>query len=79
MTGLPAARFGLRERGVLREGAYADLVLINPRTVLDAATFEEPERPATGIEHVLVNGECVWEHGTATGKRSGRLLIRGES
>jgi N-acyl-D-amino-acid deacylase len=79
MTGLPAARFGLRERGVLREGAYADLVLIDPRTVIDAATFEEPERPAAGIEHVLVNGECVGEHGTATGKRSGRLLIRGES
>jgi N-acyl-D-amino-acid deacylase len=77
MTGLPAARFGLRDRGVLREGAYADLVLFDPVTVIDTASFEEPQQPARGIHSVLVNGQCVWEQGRSTGRRPGRLLARG--
>jgi N-acyl-D-amino-acid deacylase len=76
MTGLPAARFGLRERGVLREGAHADLVLFDPDTVIDAATFEDPVQPARGIRNVFVNGECVWENGASTGKRPGKMLAR---
>jgi len=77
MTGLPAARFGLCDRGVLVHGAYADIVLFDPATVIDSATFEDPQQPARGIHTVLVNGECVWEQGAATGKRPGRLLARG--
>ncbi|MFO1352015.1 MAG: amidohydrolase family protein [Gammaproteobacteria bacterium] len=71
MTSLPAARFGLRERGVLRAGAYADLVLFDPDTVGDRATFADPTLPAAGIEHVFVNGRAVWRAGATTGARPG--------
>ena len=56
MTALPAAQFGLTDRGVLRAGAYADLVLFDPATIADRATFEQPTTPAAGIAQVLVNG-----------------------
>jgi N-acyl-D-amino-acid deacylase len=78
MTSLPAARFGLTGRGVLRPGAYADLVLFDPATVADAATFEKPKTPATGIELVMVNGRAVWQDGRPTGNRPGRALRRAE-
>lgn len=74
MTSLPAARFGLRGRGVIREGAHADLVLLDPATVLDRSTFEDPCQPADGIELVLVNGRAVWRDGASTGNRPGRGL-----
>jgi N-acyl-D-amino-acid deacylase len=74
MTGLTAATFGLRDRGVLRVGAFADLVLFDPATVIDRATFEAPTRPAAGIELVLVNGRPVWRAGAPTGERPGRAL-----
>jgi N-acyl-D-amino-acid deacylase len=77
MTGLTAATFGLRDRGVLRVGAFADLVLFDPATVIDRATFEAPTRPAAGIELVLVNGRPVWRAGAPTGERPGRALRRG--
>jgi len=76
MTGLTAATFGLRDRGVLRVGAFADLVLFDPATVIDRATFEAPTRPAAGIELVLVNGRPVWRAGAPTGERPGRALRR---
>ncbi len=76
MTGLTAARFGLSNRGVLKEGAYADLTLFDPRTVIDTATFEAPLRPAAGIHTVIVNGEPVWQDGKPTGARPGRMLLR---
>ena len=78
MTGLTAARFGLVDRGVLREGAYADVTLFDPATVIDAASFEDPVRPAPGIHSVIVNGERVWADGAATGARPGRVLKRRE-
>jgi N-acyl-D-amino-acid deacylase len=76
MTGLPAARFGLSGRGVIAEGAYADLAVFDPATVIDRATFAEPTRPAAGIAHVFVNGRPVWTDGKPTGERSGRALRR---
>jgi N-acyl-D-amino-acid deacylase len=76
MTALTAQRFGLRERGVLREGAYADVTLFDPVKVGDAATFDDPTRPANGIHTVIVNGEPVWADGQPTGARPGRVLRR---
>ncbi len=76
MTGLPAARFGLAGRGEIRAGAYADLVLFDPETIIDRATFEEPERPAAGIDMVMVNGAVIRQSGDDTGARPGRVLRR---
>ncbi len=76
MTGLPARKFGLRDRGVLREGAHADITIFNPDTVMDTADFQNSTRPATGVEAVIVNGVPVWRHGRATGERPGRFLPR---
>lgn len=74
MTALSAAQFGLTDRGVLRPGAYADLVLFDPATIADAATFDKPKTPAKGIVEVFVNGRSVWRDGRATGNRPGRAL-----
>jgi N-acyl-D-amino-acid deacylase len=76
MTGLPAERFGLINRGRVVPGAYADLCVFDPATVTDLATFEQPTTPAAGISFVLVNGEVVWQHGASTGARPGRTLRR---
>ena len=76
MTALPAAVFGLADRGVLAEGMLADVTLFDADLVLDEATYDAPTRPARGIRLVLVNGEPVWEDGAATGRRPGRLLRR---
>ena len=74
MTGLPAREFGIQQRGLLAEGNFADLVIFDPETVIDTATFEEPRQPAAGIEHVLVNGVSVWRDGKATGALPGAVL-----
>src|SRR6266436_2653358 len=74
MTSLPAQRLNWKERGILREGAFADLVLFNPETVIDRATFSDPFALPTGIEKVFVNGELVWDAGKPTGSRPGRVL-----
>jgi N-acyl-D-amino-acid deacylase len=76
MTSLPAAQFGLTDRGTLRPGAYADLVLFDPKTIADTATFDKPKTPAAGIAAVMVNGRMVWRSGAATGARPGRALRR---
>ncbi|ULR89753.1 N-acyl-D-amino-acid deacylase family protein [Comamonas sp. B21-038] len=76
MTGLSATRFGLAGRGFLREGYAADMVLFNPLTVADQATFEHPMRPAMGINTVWTNGAPVWRNSSTTGKRPGHLLRR---
>jgi N-acyl-D-amino-acid deacylase len=76
MTGLTAKNFGLKDRGVLKEGAYADLALFDADTVGEAATYEAPIAPAHGIEAVIVNGAIVWRDGGSTGARPGRVLAR---
>ena len=63
MTGVPAERFGLVDRGVVREGALADLVIFDARTVADRATYDEPHQLSIGIEHVLVGGVEIFAHG----------------
>jgi N-acyl-D-amino-acid deacylase len=78
MTSLPARTFGLADRGVLAEGAFADLVLFDPARVIDTATFEKPATPAAGIQRVFVNGRCVWRDDAPTGQRPGRALRGGE-
>jgi N-acyl-D-amino-acid deacylase len=75
MTGLPAQRLGWKERGTLREGAFADLVLFNPDTVIDHATYAKPFEFSSGIEKVFVNGTLVWDDGKATGAKPGRVLL----
>ena len=76
MTGLTARNFGLKDRGVLKEGAYADLALFDAETVDEAATYEKPIAPARGVEMVIVNGNIVWSEGRTTGARPGRVLPR---
>ncbi len=77
MTGLSAARFGLAERGFVREGYWADLVLFDAATIRDAASFTDPMQPAEGIAAVWVNGELSWRQRKPTGARAGRFLARG--
>lgn len=76
MTSLPAAWFGLRDRGVLRPGAFADIVIFDPETVADRGTFIKPAVPAAGIDAVIVNGRVAWQDGAHTGARAGRVLAR---
>jgi N-acyl-D-aspartate/D-glutamate deacylase len=76
MTGLPAQRFGLTGRGLVREGYSADLVLLDPETVRDVATFTDPIRVAEGIEAVWVNGVLSYRNQALTGQRAGRFLPR---
>jgi N-acyl-D-amino-acid deacylase len=77
MTGLPAGKFGLQGRGVLKKGAHADITIFDADTVIDAADFEHSMRPAKGIATVIVNGDIVWRDGKPTGARPGRVLTRG--
>ena len=64
MTGRTAEVFGIVDRGVIREGAYADLVLFDPATVRDAATFADPTKPADGILKTWINGQLAYEAGS---------------
>lgn len=73
-TSLPAQRMGLRDRGMLRAGAFADVTIFDPATINDAATFEDPHRTSVGIEYVIVNGVISLEHGKVTGHLGGRPL-----
>jgi len=77
MAALPAQKLGLKDRGELAKGKKADIVLFNPDTVIDRATFTDPYQYPEGIEYVLVNGEVVIERGEHTGVLPGRILSRG--
>ncbi|HET9527285.1 MAG TPA: D-aminoacylase [Pyrinomonadaceae bacterium] len=77
MTSLPAQRFRLRDRGLVRPGFKADLVLFDPARIIDRSTFQQPELFSEGVKRVFVNGEEVWIDGSVTGRRPGRPLRRG--
>jgi len=74
MTSLPAQILGLQDRGQIRKGFAADVVVFDPDKIQDHATFEEPHRYSTGVSHVLVNGELVLRDGEHTGALPGRVL-----
>ncbi|MBI4490279.1 MAG: D-aminoacylase [Deltaproteobacteria bacterium] len=74
MTSLPAQVLGLKDRGLLREGFWADIVVLDPDAVTDTATYENPKQYPKGIEYVLVNGRVVIEGGDHTGDRPGRVI-----
>ena len=74
MTGKSASVFGLDKRGIIDVGNYADLVIFNPETVIDKASYQSPKLHADGIENVLVNGEVVWQEDSATQNRPGMFL-----
>ena len=74
MTGLPASQLRLSDRGEVRLGAKADIVVFDPDTIQDQATFARPHRLSTGVTWLLVNGELVLEDGEHTGALPGRVL-----
>ncbi|MDA1013926.1 MAG: D-aminoacylase [Planctomycetota bacterium] len=74
MTALPAERLGWQQRGVVKGGCWADLVVFDPETVTDRATFTKPHQHSTGVEHVLVRGRSVLDSGTMTSERPGQPL-----
>jgi N-acyl-D-amino-acid deacylase len=74
MTSLPAWRLGLKDRGMIRAGYKADLVLFDPSTVADRSTFQQPQLISAGVKQVFVNGVEVWRDGKVTGDRPGRPL-----
>ena len=74
MTKKPADAFHIKDRGELREGAYADITIFNPDTVIDKGTFTDPAQYPQGIEYVMVNGESEVRKGEYTGKRNGAVL-----
>jgi N-acyl-D-amino-acid deacylase len=76
MTSMPATHFGLRDRGVLRKGYFADVVVLDYETLDDGATDSQPFAYARGVEHVIVNGRIVINHLEHTGERPGRNLLR---
>jgi N-acyl-D-amino-acid deacylase len=75
MTSLPAQKFGLRNRGLLREGYAADIVIFSEKEVTDRSTFEKPHQYSTGFKYVLVNGSITVENGMHTGQRTGAVLV----
>jgi N-acyl-D-amino-acid deacylase len=74
MTSQPAQKLGLQDRGLLKEGMYADIVVFNPEAVADKATFTDPHKYPDGISYVIVNGKIVIEKGRHTGALPGKVL-----
>ncbi|NIA70971.1 D-aminoacylase [Pelagibius litoralis] len=76
MTSLPAEALGLKDRGVIAPDKCADLVVFDPKEIDERATFDEPMQGSSGVSHVFVNGELVWEAGKSSGRTPGRVLSR---
>ena len=74
LSGLPATNLGLDDRGFIKEGMFADVVVFDPTTIADRATFEKPHQYAVGVKHVFVNGVQVIKDGEHTGAKPGRAL-----
>jgi len=74
LSAQPAHNLGLHDRGLLKTGYFADVVVFDPKTVSDHATFEKPQQLATGVEQVVVNGQLVLKDGEATGAHGGRVV-----
>ena len=79
MTAIPAQRFGLARRGLIREGYHADLALFDPEKIIDTATFSDPVRAAEGIRGVWVNGVLSYTKDGSTGNRAGQFIARGKT
>ena len=78
LTGFPAANLSLKDRGLLKTGYYADILVFNPNTIIDRATYTEPHQLAVGVDDVLVNGDFALKDGKATGAHTGRV-VRGRA
>ncbi len=78
MTSLPASILAINQRGMLKQGYFADIVIFDPQKIQDHATFEDPHQLATGVSYVFVNGKMVLEHGEHTGAMPGRV-VRGST
>jgi N-acyl-D-amino-acid deacylase len=78
MTSFPAQRFGIPDRGILRPGMWADVVVFDPKTVTDKATYQDPHQYPEGLEYVIVNGRIAVEKGKHTGTLAGRTLRRNQ-
>ncbi|ACD18102.1 N-acyl-D-amino-acid deacylase family protein [Paraburkholderia phytofirmans] len=76
MTGLTAQNFGIEQRGILEVGNHADVVVFDPNTVLDRATYDNPKEPADGIDYVIVNGTVTWQQRAHLGARNGTVITR---
>jgi N-acyl-D-amino-acid deacylase len=76
MTSLPASFYGMSHRGLIREGFYADLVVLDLDRIRDLATYEEPHKYSEGTVHVIVNGKLAFKNGRPTGALAGRPLPR---
>jgi N-acyl-D-amino-acid deacylase len=74
MASMPAAKLGLKDRGTLKQGNFADIVVFDPATIADKATYTEPEQYSTGIDYVVVNGRVVLDHDNHTGALPGKVL-----
>jgi N-acyl-D-aspartate/D-glutamate deacylase len=74
MTGGPAARVGLKDRGLLKAGMFADITVFDPSTVIDKATFEQPNQYPVGIDYVLVNGQISVDKGQRTSALAGQVI-----
>jgi N-acyl-D-aspartate/D-glutamate deacylase len=75
-SGQVAETFNIKDRGRIKEGYFADIVIIDPKTIRDNATFEKPEQIASGIDYVLVNGKVAIDNGQYTGALAGQILKR---
>lgn len=76
MTAYPAKKLGIRDRGTIKKGFQADLVIFDPATIIDKATYEKPDQDPIGVFHVFVNGQLVIHNGQHTGSRPGMILTR---
>jgi N-acyl-D-amino-acid deacylase len=76
MTSMPAQRLGLKDRGLIREGLKADVVVFDPETIIDTATFEAPRQYPVGIHNVIVNGSVVIDEGKHNGNMPGKVIRR---